>query len=167
MPSHEKRRPGWGGDPRETEGGGGTDLTWSRPTLFHNRYDPKSTNAVDVCVDSVPLQPLRRRLPATTPRARSPRPSRLEAYYVRLVGTARFELATPCTPSKCATRLRYVPTRYAAEDGNVGFDSKILHQSALMSRGESSSFAPLGLTHFFTCASRAHAVGCILAPLRG
>ena len=26
-----------------------------------------------------------------------------------LVGTARFELATPCTPSKCATRLRYVP----------------------------------------------------------
>ena len=33
-----------------------------------------------------------------------------------LVGTARFELATPCTPSKCATRLRYVPikqvTRY-------------------------------------------------------
>jgi hypothetical protein len=27
-----------------------------------------------------------------------------------LVGTARFELATPCTPSKCATRLRYVPT---------------------------------------------------------
>ena len=27
-----------------------------------------------------------------------------------LVGTARFELATPCTPCKCATRLRYVPT---------------------------------------------------------
>ena len=27
----------------------------------------------------------------------------------KLVGTARFELATPCTPSKCATRLRYVP----------------------------------------------------------
>ena len=26
-----------------------------------------------------------------------------------LVGTARFELATPCTPSKCATRLRHVP----------------------------------------------------------
>ena len=30
---------------------------------------------------------------------------------VLLVGTARFELATPCTPSKCATRLRYVPTK--------------------------------------------------------
>ena len=27
-----------------------------------------------------------------------------------MVGTAGFEPATPCTPSKCATRLRYVPT---------------------------------------------------------
>lgn len=26
-----------------------------------------------------------------------------------LVGTAGFELATPCTPCKCATRLRYTP----------------------------------------------------------
>lgn len=26
-----------------------------------------------------------------------------------LVGTAGFELATPCTPCKCATRLRYAP----------------------------------------------------------
>ena len=29
--------------------------------------------------------------------------------FPKLVGTARFELATPCTPSKCATRLRHVP----------------------------------------------------------
>jgi hypothetical protein len=29
---------------------------------------------------------------------------------ILLVGTARFELATPCTPCKCATRLRHVPT---------------------------------------------------------
>jgi hypothetical protein len=28
----------------------------------------------------------------------------------RLVGAARFELATPCTPCKCATRLRHAPT---------------------------------------------------------
>ena len=28
----------------------------------------------------------------------------------RLVGVAGFELATPCTPCKCATRLRYTPT---------------------------------------------------------
>src|SRR5579875_4151865 len=27
-----------------------------------------------------------------------------------MVGTAGFEPATTCTPSKCATRLRYVPT---------------------------------------------------------
>ena len=33
-----------------------------------------------------------------------------------MVGTARFELATPCTPSKCATRLRYVPMESAAMD---------------------------------------------------
>src|ERR1051325_87363 len=28
-----------------------------------------------------------------------------------LVGTTGFEPATPCTPSRCATRLRYVPTK--------------------------------------------------------
>src|SRR5919206_3921906 len=27
------------------------------------------------------------------------------------VGTARFELATPCSQSRCATRLRHVPGR--------------------------------------------------------
>ncbi len=36
-----------------------------------------------------------------------------------MVGAARFELTTTCTPSKCATRLRYAPstasTRIAAE----------------------------------------------------
>ena len=51
-----------------------------------------------------------------------------------MVGTARFELATPCTPSKCATRLRYVPTESAAQndddDDSVGFDLQILHQAA-------------------------------------
>ena len=29
---------------------------------------------------------------------------------ISLVGVAGFELATPCTPCKCATRLRYTPT---------------------------------------------------------
>jgi hypothetical protein len=28
---------------------------------------------------------------------------------VSMVGVAGFELATPCTPCKCATRLRYTP----------------------------------------------------------
>ncbi len=29
---------------------------------------------------------------------------------IHMVGVAGFELATPCTPCKCATRLRYTPT---------------------------------------------------------
>jgi hypothetical protein len=47
-----------------------------------------------------------------------------------MVGTARFELATPCTPSKCATRLRYVPMESAGKDDSGGFDLQILHQTA-------------------------------------
>src|SRR5690348_10082095 len=31
-----------------------------------------------------------------------------------LVGAPRFELGTPCTPCKCATRLRHAPTIYCA-----------------------------------------------------
>ena len=49
---------------------------------------------------------------------------------IGMVGTARFELATPCTPSKCATRLRYVPMESAVEDDSVGVDFQILHQAA-------------------------------------
>src|SRR5436190_5054066 len=30
---------------------------------------------------------------------------------ISMVGVAGFELATPCTPCKCATRLRYTPTK--------------------------------------------------------
>src|ERR1700751_5841430 len=30
----------------------------------------------------------------------------------RLVGAPRFELGTPCTPCKCATRLRHAPTEF-------------------------------------------------------
>ena len=42
--------------------------------------------------------------------------------FILLVGTARFELATPCTPSKCATRLRYVPTEFAVENDSEEVD---------------------------------------------
>jgi integrase len=35
-------------------------------------------------------------------------PRRLSSSAV-MVGVAGFELATPCTPCKCATRLRYTP----------------------------------------------------------
>src|SRR5215813_11294663 len=31
----------------------------------------------------------------------------------RLVGAVRFELTTPCAQGRCATRLRYAPTRIA------------------------------------------------------
>ena len=36
-----------------------------------------------------------------------------------MVGTARFELATPCTPSKCATGLRYVPKTKAIYESEL------------------------------------------------
>src|ERR1700761_5051975 len=44
----------------------------------------------------------------------------------RLVGATRFELATPCTPCKCATRLRHAPTgkRMIAQLGREGFKSR-------------------------------------------
>ena len=35
----------------------------------------------------------------------------LAALGVGMVGVAGFELATPCTPCKCATRLRYTPNK--------------------------------------------------------
>ena len=38
-----------------------------------------------------------------------------------MVGTARFELATPCTPSKCATRLRHVPSQSGCQTSRMGF----------------------------------------------
>ena len=40
---------------------------------------------------------------------------------VLMVGAAGFELATPCTPCKCATRLRYAPTRLAIIADPKGF----------------------------------------------
>ena len=40
---------------------------------------------------------------------------------VLMVGTAGFEPATTCTPSKCATRLRYVPARTGVGFRGPGF----------------------------------------------
>src|ERR1700691_4427472 len=79
---------------------------------------------VDRLVDSALLRAGRWLWPGAAPRARSPRPALLVTDCVRLVGTARFELATPCTPSKCATRLRYVPMESAAKADNVGLTFK-------------------------------------------
>ena len=39
-----------------------------------------------------------------------------------MVGVAGFELATPCTPCKCATRLRYTPIKSLIIPGEI-FDS--------------------------------------------
>ena len=51
-----------------------------------------------------------------------------------MVGTARFELATPCTPSKCATRLRYVPMESAAEDDDDSVGSTFKFYTSRQSR---------------------------------
>ena len=37
-----------------------------------------------------------------------------------VVGTAGFEPTTPCSQSRCATKLRYVPCRTRLADGCVG-----------------------------------------------
>jgi hypothetical protein len=46
-----------------------------------------------------------------------------------MVGTGRFELPTPRTPSECSTRLSHVPTRKepaAMHLRQMGFNSRIL-----------------------------------------
>ena len=52
----------------------------------------------------------RRRGPAKIPiNWKRTKPADRFKFLILLVGTAGFEPATPCTPSKCATRLRHVP----------------------------------------------------------
>jgi hypothetical protein len=54
-----------------------------------------------------------------------------------MVGTVRFELTTSCTPSKRATKLRYVPTRSQKRTGIVGHErvvSILFHRNARMRR---------------------------------
>src|SRR5437016_12018864 len=54
----------------------------------------------------------------------------------RLVGTGRFELPTPRTPSECSTRLSHVPTRrkpraMARNRGNDNFTPELFYTRAL------------------------------------
>jgi hypothetical protein len=42
-------------------------------------------------------------------------PNRHIAYRISMVGTGRFELPTPRTPSECSTRLSHVPTQIRTE----------------------------------------------------
>src|SRR6476469_1556115 len=52
----------------------------------------------------------------------------------RLVGTGRFELPTPRTPSECSTRLSHVPTgKTGPASGEV--NHSILHHSCCASTG--------------------------------
>src|SRR5712691_7165727 len=51
--------------------------------------------------------------------------------FKRMVGTGRFELPTPRTPSECSTRLSHVPTRKepaASHPQRMGFTRGFYHQ---------------------------------------
>ncbi len=67
------------------------------------------------------------------------RPFRLRLH--RVVGARRFELPTPCTPCRCATRLRYAPTELAIIPGTWRYDerssARISSSSCRMSAGSS------------------------------
>ena len=41
----------------------------------------------------------------------APKDALIAKSLLEMVGAARFELATPCTPCRCATGLRYAPPR--------------------------------------------------------
>jgi hypothetical protein len=43
----------------------------------------------------------------------------------RLVGAGRFELPTPCSRSKCATRLRYAPPDLVVQDFHWKASSRV------------------------------------------
>src|ERR1039458_9533204 len=60
-----------------------------------------------------------------------------------MVGTGRFELPTPRTPSECSTRLSHVPTRKepaASHPQRMGFDRISLHQPGKIALGPSSAY---------------------------
>src|SRR6202050_822109 len=59
--------------------------------------------------------------------------TRTSTTHCRLVGTGRFELPTPRTPSECSTRLSHVPTRKepaASSPQRMGFHQRILPPAA-------------------------------------
>jgi hypothetical protein len=68
-----------------------------------------------------------------------------------MVGTARFELATPCTPSKCATRLRHVPT------GEESANLMLCKNTSALSGGVQCYFTPAAKDLFQITPVRADA----------
>src|SRR5262249_38521420 len=53
-----------------------------------------------------------------------------------MVGTGRFELPTPRTPSECSTRLSHVPTGGTRRDRRVGFTGKFYTRAADKGSGQ-------------------------------
>ncbi len=62
-----------------------------------------------------------------------------------LVGTGRFELPTPRTPSECSTRLSHVPTRKDSTDATVAVRQPV----SLRRRGSLHKFTPQPLLRAF------------------
>jgi hypothetical protein len=55
-----------------------------------------------------------------------------------MVGTGRFELPTPRTPSECSTRLSHVPTRKDSTSATV----TLRQRASLQRRGSLRNFTP-------------------------
>src|SRR4029078_10371700 len=87
-------------------------------------------------MSGVDISPQRRRSPGRSVRGSDET--------MMMVGMAGFEPTTTCTPSRCATRLRYIPTRRRRSD-----------PSSIIAFQESQDFAEL-LAHL---AQRGDAVG--------
>jgi hypothetical protein len=69
----------------------------------------------------------------------------------RLVGTGRFELPTPRTPSECSTRLSHVPTRKepaASHPQRMGLTRGFYHLRGSLVRSDQSFPIVVGLSCF-------------------
>src|SRR5437588_941194 len=93
----------------------------------------------------------------STPKAEAPDPSRLteEDRGPPLVGATGFEPATTCTPSKCATRLRYAPAK-PRRDGVKKRRGRGKYHPPCAGVNERRSYAPLDefSALFSTCEGR-------------
>src|SRR4029077_13583326 len=99
----------------------------------------------------------------------------------RLVGAPRFELGTPCTPCKCATRLRHAPIDFlvsklqtrgrgsSARDGRSYADSRVtarqLQRRRILIRSSSSTRICLTICGLWETSVRASSpVSLLRAP---
>ena len=81
----------------------GLEAPWACPVL--KSIDPQSADLIGVCNGNSVANSVTR-----WSERRNGLRDLSRNQLISLVGTAGFELATPCTPCKCATRLRYAPT---------------------------------------------------------